>query len=241
MFYKIKYYTVYYALAVFHADQLLWTRLSTGGLAGSDILHSSGVQACDRPWSLAHLALECAEHTSRPEGTRAACRIRNNEGPVGRFGRHPSRALAITRRIFLWTPPPCPLFSLCVPPPTEARARADCLRLPGRDCRHQWPGPLLARLFPGDGAAHRRCSAHGSSVAGVRVRDGRWGLCMTPTGLRAAQELPGSPRAQARQGTVARIHGGRCFLLGVAKKNKIQGSRASSLYSLPLGCPPVPA
>src|SRR5215471_8466141 len=117
MFYKIKYYTVYYALAVFHADQLLWTRLSTGGLARSDILHLSGVQACDRPWSLAHPALECAEHTSRPEGTRAACRIRNNEGPVGRFGRHPSRALAITRRIFLWTPPPCPLFSLCVPPP----------------------------------------------------------------------------------------------------------------------------
>ena len=126
-------------------------------------------------------------------------------------------------------------------PPTETRARANRLRLPGRDCRHQWLGPLPVHLFPGNGVAHRRYSDHDSSAAGVRVGDGRWCPCKTPTGLRAAQELPGSPRAQARQGTVARIHDGRCFLLDVAKKNKIQGFRASSLYPLPLGCPPVSA
>ena len=86
-------------------------------------------------------------------------------------------------------------------------ARTSCLFLYGRDCRHQWPGPLLARLFPGDGAAYRRCSDHDGGVAGVQVRDGRWCPCMTPTELRAAQGLRRSPRAQASKGSIGKNPG----------------------------------
>src|SRR5262249_30773043 len=52
-------------------------------------------------------------------------------------------------------------------PPTKARARR--LLLHGRDCRRPWLWSLPVRLCPGDGAAHRRCSAHGGRAAGGRM------------------------------------------------------------------------
>jgi len=78
------------------------------------------------------------------------------------------------------------ILSVRSPLPTEARARANRLRLPDRDCRHQWLGPLPTHLFPGDGAAHWRCPDHDGSAARVTVGDGCWCPCKTPTGLRAA-------------------------------------------------------
>ncbi len=118
--------------------------------------------------------------------TKSAVETRHNEGPVRSLGQAPLTRSCHHERICVWTPSPCPLSALRVPPPTEARARR--LLLHGRDCRRPWLWSLPGRLCPGDGAAHRRCSAHGGRAAGGRMGGRR---------LRPLRDdrVEGSPRA----------------------------------------------